>query len=73
MEEKDRHIGEPEEEKDDVEAHQNKAVNIGEPTLGEPTLGDPTLGKTIHKDDEDDDVEAHVHLNSPKINSPKIN
>ena len=30
------------------------------------------MNKNLGKD-EDDDVEAHVHLNSPKINSPKIN
>jgi hypothetical protein len=58
VEEKDRHLGKPDEEKD-VEAHSH---------INAPAKDAPALNET-----EDDDVEAHVHLNSPAKDSPAIN
>jgi hypothetical protein len=46
-------------EGEDVEGHVHHAPNLNAPNL--------------NREDEDDDVEGHVHLNAPKINAPKIN
>ena len=57
--EKERNIRKDEEQNEDVEAH----------SYGAPRKAAPKLGR----EDEGDDVEAHVHKMAPKINAPKIN